>query len=501
MKPWWKMKPPDPASYAKLTAALKKSSWKTAGTGLPRGRSAADLSAVTALPLETVRELLPRAADEFHGRLEVTASGEILYSFPRGFTSRYRGFSVFAARVLEKAGRFFKAAGVLLFKVWIMVMLVGYFALFMLIALSAMMLSVAASSSGSSNRGGRRDSSGGLYLTSSIFNMIIRLWFYSELLGSSRGGRRAAPARPKKPLHRAIFSFVFGEGDPNRDRAEMRKKALIAFLRAHRGVISLPDFMALSGLPPEEAEAELLACCAEFGGSPEASDEGTIVYRFDEILRGSDRGEGAELPAKRLWKFSSNEKSMNAWFGIINTVNLLFGGYFFYHALNTGAILSPEHFQQSSWLYGLTWYLSGPFVQDPRPLITVGLGLVPLVFSLLFWLIPVLRAFREKGENERIKMENLRKAGFSRIWSRPLAVESGDIQGPDPAYRPAKLAAAQDRIIKEMGAWSVPDVEIGEKGNTVYSFKELDREKKALEKYRAGINAEGLGDTVFDTGE
>jgi hypothetical protein len=495
------MKPPDPAAYAKLTAALKKPSREDAGTGLPRGRSAADLSAVTALPLETVRELLPGAADEFHGRLEVTASGEILYSFPRGFTSRYRGFSVFAARALERAGRFFRAAGVLLFKVWIMVMLVGYFALFMLIALSAMMLSVAASS-GSSGRGGRRGSSGGLYLTSSIFNMIIRLWFYSELLGNSRDGRRASPARSKKPLHRAIFSFVFGEGDPNGDWAEKRKKALIAFLRTHRGVISLPDFMALSGLPPEEAEAELLACCAEFGGSPEASGEGTIVYRFDEILRGSEREKGsAELPAKRLWKFSSNEKSMNVWFGIINTVNLLFGGYFFYHALNAGAILSQEQFRQSSRLYGLTWYFSGQFTQDPLPLITVGLGLVPLVFSLLFWLVPVLRGFREKGENERIRMENLRKAGFGRIWSRPLAVESGDIQGPEPAYRPAKLAAAQDRIIKEMGAWSVPDVEIGEKGNTVYSFRELDREKQALEKYRAGIRVEELGDIVFDTGE
>jgi hypothetical protein len=494
------MRPPDAVSYAKLTAALKKSSGKAAGTGRPQGRSVADISAATALPLAVVRELLPRAADEFRGRLEVTASGEILYSFPHGFTSRYRGFAAAAARALDGGKRFFKAAGVLLFKVWIMVMLVGYFALFMLIALSAMVLSVAASS-GSSGRG-RRNASGGLYPGASIFNTIIRLWFYSELLGGYGGGRRAAPSRSKKPLHRAIFSFVFGEGDPNRDWAEKRKKALIAFLARHRGVISLPDFMALSGLPPQEAEAELMACCAEFGGSPEASGEGTIVYRFDELLRRADREEGtAELPAKRLRQFSSNEKSMNVWFGIINTVNLLFGGYFFRHALTTGAILSAEQFRQSSWLYGMTYYLSGHFVQDPLPLIAAGLGLVPLVFSLLFWLIPILRAFWERRENGRIRMENLRKAGFSRIWSRPLGVESGDLGGPDPACRPAKLDAARARIIKEMGAYSVPDVEIGEKGNTVYSFRELDREKAALEKYRRGIKTEGLGDTVFDTGE
>jgi heme oxygenase len=63
------------------------------------------------------------------------------------------------------------------------------------------------------------------------------------------------------------------------------------------------------------------------------------------------------------------------------------------------------------------------------------------------------------------------------------------------------MAAAQDRILKEMGTYSVPEVEINEGGNTVYSFKALYEEKKVLEKYRAGIdpNAASLGKTIFDS--
>jgi heme oxygenase len=48
----------------------------------------------------------------------------------------------------------------------------------------------------------------------------------------------------------------------------------------------------------------------------------------------------------------------------------------------------------------------------------------------------------------------------------------------------------------------MPEVELDGAGNTVYSFKELQREKEALAQYRAAINPEAsdLGKTVFDSG-
>ncbi|MDR1902942.1 MAG: hypothetical protein LBQ88_11750 [Treponema sp.] len=481
------------AAYRKVTEALKKRR---------QGATVADIVAATALPLETVRELVPQAADEYSARLEVTESSEIRYSFPRGFESRYRGFKAGFKRVTQKLGRGMAFLGVRAFKVWIMVMLIGYFVLFMLIALASLVVATVASSSNSGSRRGRET-----FIGPQIFNLIIRLWFYSELTKSVNRGYygRGLKAEPKRsPLHKSIFSFVFGEDDPNKDWTARENRALIAFIQAHRGLISLPEFMSFTGMGPAEAEEAILSFCAEYGGSPEASEEGTILYRFNEILLRTDTRDrsfpGSSSPIKQLKRFSKNKKSMNVWFGIINSVNLLFGGYFFYNALQTGQILQGVPFE-GSYLYGITYKLLEIIVQNPLPFIAIGLGLVPLVFSVLFWLIPAIRFFTEKKENEAIKTGNLKRLGFSRIWSNPLRVEVKDIDSSAAECRPRNIAAARDRVLKEMGGYSVPDVEIDESGNTVYSFKVLDEEKKVLEKYRSGIdpNAASLGKTIFDS--
>ncbi|MDR1251570.1 MAG: hypothetical protein LBK62_05325 [Treponema sp.] len=482
-------------AYRKVTEALVRRR---------SGATVADITAATALPLSQIRELLPMAADEFSGRLEVTESGEIRYSFPRGFVSRYRGFNAalrrFSARLLTGLGKL----AALAFKVWIMLMLIGYFVLFMAIAFASLFISVAVNSRDSSS-----SRSGGQYIGPGMFNLIWRLWFYSELTRSLdrhyEAGRR--PGREnKRPLHRAIFSFVFGEEDPNKNWAAVEKKALIAYIQVHKGVISQPEVMALTGKDSVGAEQVIMACCAEFGGSPEATADGVLVYRFDELLLRADTRDrsfsGLSAPLQRLKRFSVNPKTMNVWFGLINTVNLFFGSYFLYNAFTAGVLATQEQFNAASYLYAVAYYLfSRVITPAPHLLIGLGLGLVPLAFSLFFWLIPALRLLWEKKENEQSKLRNLRRLGFSRIWEHPLEVESGDIKSDAPECRPRDLAAAQDRVIKEMAAWSVPDVEMNPRGTTVYSFKELEREKQALEKYRSDISGEqsSLGKTVFDS--
>jgi hypothetical protein len=486
------------AAYRQVVAAFKK---------LKTGATVADITARTALPLATVKELVPQAADEYSGRLEVTESGEIRYSFPRGFVSRRRGFRPALARFALRAGGFLKAAAILLFKVWIMVMLVGYFALFMLLALGAILLSLTARSSDSDNRS-RGNSLGGLYLGTRLLDLIIRIWFYSELTRSLDGRPRRAGKKKGAPLHRAIFSFVFGGEDPNRGWEETEKKALIAYIQSHRGVISLPEYMVITGRSPADAEGALMAFCAAFNGSPEATAEGTVIYRFDELLLRTDTGDpygGSSAPLKRLKTFSGNPPKANRIFALVNGVNLAFGGYFLYHALNTGEILSQAQFNAAPFIYRYAYLLAGELAAHPSSLIATVLGLVPLVFSLLFWLIPSLRACFLRGENGELRRENFRKIGYGRIWSFPRTLKDGELlavaEKSAPECRPPDPAASEDRVIKDMGLLAVPDLSIGDDGKTIYAFTGLEREKAALEKYRSGIDlrAAALGKTVFDS--
>jgi hypothetical protein len=490
----------DKAAYGKVITAFRRQQ---------RGATIADITAKTALPLEQVRDLVGAAADEYRARLEVTESGEILYSFPHGFVSKYRGFRRGLGRAWEKAKKGLKIAGTLIFKVWIMVMLIGYFALFMLIALATLVISVAAgSSSNSNNRSSRRDNgAGGLFLAAHIFDLIIRIWFYSELTRSLDGRySETRRAKPKgRPLHRAIFSFVFGDGDPNGDWSAREKQSLIAYIQARKGVISLPEFMALTGLPPDKADQGILGFCAEFGGLPEATEAGTVVYRFDPLLLRADRKDrsfpGFSAVIRRLKPFSSNPKKMNAAFAAINGVNLAFGGYFLFNALNMGSRISEATVSAATYLYAFTYTLLHGFTANPLPFLLIGLGLVPLIFSFLFWLIPGLRFLWLKRDNGAVKLENLRKLGYGRIWEAPLAVTAGSLESDIPECRPGDMAAAADRIIKDLGAYAVPEVSIDERGETVYAFTELAREKAALEKYRASLDRRlsSLGKTVFDS--
>jgi hypothetical protein len=459
----------------------------------------------TALPLETVRELLPRASDEYRGRLEVTESGEILYSFPHGFISRYRSLPVRLQQIGGKFLRGLEKAGAAVFKVWIMVMLVGYFLLFMLIALAALMLSVVSVSGSNSNGRARRNGDGGMYFAGNILNLIIRLWFYSELF---KPRYASSPVRPKgKPLHKAVFSFVFGDGDPNAGWPVREQKAVITYIQANRGVISLPEFMALTGLKPEQAESEITAYCVRFGGLPEATGEGTVVYRFDPLMLKTDVQTGRPgSTLKELWNFSSNSPGMNRAFVLINGINLAFGSYFLYFTLNLKRLVLSG-WEPGFWLFAKAYsffyrLLGASSPWDIQVPFAVVLGLVPLAFSIFFWLIPALRRGIMERNNTNIKLENFRKTAYSRIWDEPQNVKAEDFNPAVEKCCPRNLPAARDRIIKEIGAYAVPEVSIDGRGDTVYAFTGLKQEREALDSYRSALDSAspGLGKTVFDSG-
>ncbi|MDR1308259.1 MAG: hypothetical protein LBK74_11890 [Treponema sp.] len=466
-------------AYKTLVSALKRQT---------RGITVADIAAKTALPLERIRDLIPRAADEYNARLQVSESGEILYSFPRGFTSRYRGFGPALGRFFEKAAAALKVFFAAVFKVWIMVMLVGYFVLFFLITLAALVFAAAASSSGKDRD---RRSSGGPgngYVLSRMMNMVLRFWFYRSIMntGYSGGYGRGRKAEDERPLYKKVFSFVFGDGDPNKGWAQKEAMELIGYIRKKNGVISLPEFVIRSGLDFQRAEREILAYCVNYGGMPEATEDGTVVYRFDSLLPGSEKDSSRDAPSlKGPWKFSANKDGLNAAFALINAVNLGFGGYFLYFALNPAAVNVSGFSYLFHFVYGS---LAGLGVSPLAP-VAAGLGVVPVLFSLFFWIVPAVRRARIKKKNAAIDFENRRKQGFAAVWDAPLEVTE-DLFGKDAG-----------RLIREIGSYSVPDVVIDSRGKTVYSFKELDEEKKALEKYRRGIdkNRGDPGAVVFDS--
>jgi hypothetical protein len=476
-----------------------------------RGESTvADIAALTGLPLHQINAELPALSDEYGARLKVTEKGELLYSFPKGMKSRYKGFGPSAKRFLKTLGKAAAQVSKFAFKAWILVMLGGYFVVFLALALFALLASVAVQFGGSGRSDSRSSSRGGglggLWLTTRLFDSLIRIWFYSELFKppQDRFGRsRVKPQR--RPLHKAVFSHVFGDGDPNADWKEVEKKSVIAFLQTHKGIISMAEFMAITGLEPDEAEIAINKYLLEFEGSPEVSPEGSIYFTFPSLLsRMGSTPEfiGSSVKLKRLHRFSSNSPKADRTFRLINGVNIVFGGYFLYHVFSLGGafyISTPKGLALRGGLpivYSATGYLLQSLgAMNPLSIILWGLGVVPLVFSAFFFAVPILRAIKQNADNEKIKVENLRRIVYRNILSGDGIVSDSALGAQIEEAKPSDPKAIE-KISLRLAAWSR-----AEPKDEGYEFIELKRIQNDMEKLRASVDLDSFtpGKTIFDT--
>jgi len=473
----------------------------------------ADLVALTGLSLERVKEELPAVSDEYGARLRVTESGEILWSFPRGFRSRYRGLGPSLRRFWKVFKKGAVETGKFLFKAWIVLMLVGYFVFFLLLALLAVVASMAAQSSGR-DRGGRGGGLGGAFLTGRLLETFVNIWFYSELFkGPQQRGweadQRARKRRERRPLHHAIFSFVFGEPDPNANWDEVERRAVVAWLQANKGVITMPEFRALTGLSPMAADERITVYLRDFGGDPTVSDNGTILFSFPELLRRTDRSErSGGVPMRKLRPFSANKGNANLWFGGINLVNLLFGGYFLAGAVSPHPLLSVLYSGRYAtklvttggwdafWLFVHQLFGKIAGVHDPTLIMGWALGGVPVAFAIFFYAIPAIRSWRLKAQNERIKVDNLRRAVYRAVLDKPRGFNPSAVESVAESANP-RDPKAKDRILVELAA-----AEGGEpSADGSYTWEDIERAKRDAQAARAavGAGASDLGKTVFDS--
>jgi hypothetical protein len=472
-----------------------------------RGESTvADMIAGTGLPKYQVEQAARSVLDEYAGRLKVTESGELLYYFPSGMRSTTRGTGP-AFRKFMKA--FAKGAAkvlAFLFKIWIVVMLVGYFVAFVAILLAAILASFAASAASKNERGrGGRSSGGGFggtFLFMRLLDTALRMWFVSNLM-------RDTKRPPGRPFYKSVFAFVFGEGDPNADWEERERKYALAYIRGRRGVITIEELMTLTGKEYDEAQRLINRYMVEFEGEPGVTDDGTLVFAFPELLRTSEAEQksAAAVPVlnptgKKLIAFSANKPKTNGWIAFFNAFNLAFGSYFLLVSLLQGAAALGRG---GPMVYSFTGRLLQTIgISSPVAFLAVVLGAVPIAFSLLFFLVPIVRKARLDRANARIREEALRKRVYARVLANPGSVRPDDIPPVEAAIDPKGFAAVRKRILDRFAALKKAEPILQEKdGSFSYRFAELERELADLERYRRSVDLRKLevGKTVFDSGQ
>ena len=131
--------------------------------------------------------------------------------------------------------------------------------------------------------------------------------------------------------------------------------------------------------------------------------------------------------------------------------------------------------------------------------VPIALGVVPLVFSLALFALPVARALARMRAEKKVAEENARLGILREVLTRAPKKEPV----PDEALRVAyRVATGRDPTSKEITARVVDlggDVEVGPEGEVRYRFADLEAEAEALEEERehASVEESKLGRVVF----
>ncbi len=450
----------------------------------------ADASAKSGLPLRDAETGLHALVSEYRGHLRVTEDGELLFRFSHGFTKPWE-VPTRAKQIAQTVGNTLLGALRFIVRAWITIVLVGYTVIFVAILLGLMF---ARSSSSDSRDRGPSPNFGMSFLFFRFIGDAIFWTFhpFSPVAVTGRayrndhysGVRQGGWGAPQMPRARAreqsngsgfydkVNRFFFGPPAPPADPRE-KERFVLAEIRAQKGRIGLSDVMRVTGLPREEADPMMARLMLDYDGTVEVSEEGGIVYRFTAMRRTVEETANVPRPSpiwarlEKLRPLTGNAAGANFLILALNGFNLLVSSWILERGLT---------------IDNLRLALMGvPMTELPYDGTPMALGLVPLIFSVLLFAIPLVRAAWRPLEARRISRENGRRAVLREVLAKPTGVQEESLVS---AYR---QAAGRDVDPKELTREVVAlggDVDIEAEGGIRYRFPELETESRALQAER-----------------
>lgn len=239
---------------------------------------------------------LVRLARASGATLKVNDRGEVLFDFPAKLQRVLRSRST-AARLRQMW------TGAKPWLGWSSRVLFGA-SLLATVALlySAVLIIMSSQTSNKENGNGRRSNVVSTDHFSMMFGQDLFFWLNPRPYGYygcyGYGSLWGLPMRPppKMSFLEAVFSFVFGDGNPNTQLLNEDRWQIIGEYIAQNGGSVVSEQIAPYLDPPSgsgtfDLEAAMLPVLLRFRGRPEVSDDGDIVYVFPEMQEARSAGE------------------------------------------------------------------------------------------------------------------------------------------------------------------------------------------------------------------
>ena len=377
-----------------------------------------DISAASGASVFETQRALNALAVDTGATLEVSSAGDLSYVFPKSARGAISAKS-FKMRV-EPLASGAKSAASYLFRVAFGTSLVAS----VMIVYTAIFALLSAKSS--DDRGERRG--GGSFMGPRFYISPFDLFWYWDPYYYRRPRRRDREMN----FFESVFSFVFGDGDPNLMFEKRRWELIGRVIKKNKGVVTAEQLAPYLDAAGYEDESFVLPALTRFQGTPEVNSvTGSIIYRFPSMEttvggRASaafrDRGESEALVQEERWAFSLAEPSQRIQAGLLGVANFV------------GVIVLSNMINDPSLMYRAPDYVA---------LARSFAGLLPWLqaYGVLFFLVPGLRYLRNQSKNKAIDERNN---------ARLLAARR--VASPEPRLA-AKLAgaanAAQQRVVSD----------------------------------------------------
>jgi len=359
-----------------------------------------DVAAKAGLDVNFAQRELLTLASEAGGNLQVAESGDIAYLFPNNFRDILR--NKFLRLQLQEWWQKIWRVLFYLIRISFGIVLVASI-LLIFVAITILLSSGSDNNGGGEGGGGGGGRGGGFFFFPYFWNDLLWIFYWNHNEPYYQQRSRLTGQKPQMSFLEAVFSFIFGDGNPNHNLQERKWSDIAAAIRNNRGAVVAeqiaPYLENLGQGYAREYEEYMLPALARFDGRPEVSPQGQIVYHFPQLQTTAIERNSEPVAAylrEMLWRFSnasSGQIMLAAGLGAINLVGALVLGNLLTNSAIAGGFIG--------------------FVSAIYPLI--------LIYGVGFLAIPLIRYFWIQWKNSRIEARNQERQQRAMLLNEPDA--------------------------------------------------------------------------------
>ncbi len=355
-----------------------------------------ELAVQTGNSLDKINSGLNRLLELYEARVKLNQeTGDLQFLFKYPFFER--GKKTFSEKIAYVFNKFYKIFKIV-YKASIGVVLICYTIIFAIIILVA-----TTASAQNSNSDNRRDSGDGFNLIAVMLRAILEAMNFMaykrvvEYAVDPYGNRYKTYKKEKNKgasFIQSVFTFVFGPEQPAFDPLADAKEALAYIRLFTRGKFTSANIIELTGKNYQDAESRLAEYIGKFNGELQITNSGVLYGDFTHMLGKIATNESQYIEyykdeVEPPVELTGNSSGRNFAIILMNSFNLFMSTMFF-----SGGIAAE--FKGVS----ITQF--------------AFLGAFPLVVSLLYFIIPVLRlpAYFKRKTSRKYKILHKKLIGY-----------------------------------------------------------------------------------------